>query len=159
MGKTYKKQLQKDAGKAKRMLEPSGLNALFTIMWENYEGFPEIPQLVRVFTASVLTGLCSVTEFMRNIGEPTAFVKGQRFRRISTSNLYKAYKLFFTTETEVDDSEHKIESRKRFTEILRINGYVVRRKNYCRAEVQGIKLNVPRLKAIFEKSGQINFEA
>ena len=159
MGKTYKKQLQKDAGKAKRMLAPSGLNALFTIMWENYDGFPEIPQLVRVFTASVLTGLCSVTEFLRNIGEPTTFVKGRRFQRISTSDLYKAYKLFFASETEVDDSEHKIEPRKRFTEILRVNGYVVKRKNYCRAEVQGIRLRIPRLKAIFEKSDQSDFEA
>ena len=129
LGKTYKKQLQKDAGKSKRLLEPSGLNALFTIMWENYDGFPEIPPLVRVFTASVITGLCSVTEFMRNIGEPTTFVKGQRFRRISTTHLYEAYKLFFATQTEVDD-EQIIEPKKRFTEILRVNRYVVKRKNY-----------------------------
>ena len=98
MGNTYRKQLPKDPAKARKMLEQPGLDAFFTILYEEYDGVPVVPTLVKVFTNNIVTGSCSVTEFMRLVGVPAPFVKGPRFRRISVNHLYEAYKLFITNQ-------------------------------------------------------------
>ena len=117
-----------------------------------------VPTLVQVFTNSIVTGSCSVTEFMRLVGVPAPFVKGARFRRISINHLYEAYKLFFTKQSEDQGSEDKIVPRTKFKRIVEFNGYKVKRVSYCRGEIQGIKLNILQLKNIFEKGARGNFE-
>ena len=119
---------------------------------------PEIPRLVKVFTSNVLTGSCSVTEFLSVVGVPRNFTKGERFWRIRLSRLYSAYKLFITAQIKESSHHGDAVPRKRFKNLVILNGYQVKRVSYCRAEIQGIQLNVLHLKAIFQKNGYHNFD-
>ena len=138
------------------MLQQKGLDALFTMIFEAYDGVPQVPNVVKVFTQNVLTDSCLVTEFLKNVAQPISCVRGKAYYKIAAFTLYRVYKIFFCTQAATAEDSVKLEGIKSFKRILELNGFIVKRVKSRRGEIQGIKLDTTRLEDIFKAAGKEN---
>ena len=85
---------------------------------------------------------------------PIRCARGEKYKRIAAADLYKVYEIFFNNQAASFEDDIKMVSIKRFKSIMVSNLFVVKRVNNRRGEIQGIKLNVTKVKGIFERGGK-----
>lgn len=147
LGNSFKKQVKRDKNLASKLLSQDGRDAFFYIIYNSYVGIPEVPELVKVYTARNLWSSCSGTEFLESAGNPVVLIKRQKWRRMPLTVLYSAYTLWFDAVSKQDATLCKV-SQRRFKEIMELRGYKIKRVSNCRNEIQGIMLNIPGLKTL-----------
>ena len=147
LGNSFKKQVQRDKNLVSKLLSQDGRDALFYILYNSYVGIPQIPEVIKVFTARNLFTSCSGSEFLESAGNPIVFIKGQKWRRMPLADLYSAYTTWFDAVSREDETLYRL-SKNRFKDIMVLRGYRIKRVSYCRNEIQGIMLNIPGLKTL-----------
>ena len=147
LGTSFKKQVKRDNDLASKLLSQDGRDALFYILYNSFVGIPEVPELIKVFTARNLFTSCSGSEFLESAGQPSVFKKGHKWRRMALAALYSAYTIWFDAVSRGDGTLSKV-TKSRFKEIMVLRGYRIKRTNTCRNEIQGILLNIPGLKTL-----------
>ena len=147
LGTSFKKQVKRDKDLASNLLSQDGRDALFYILYNSFVGNPEVPELIKVFTARNLFTSCSGSEFLESAGQPIVFKKGHKWRRMALAALYSAYTTWFDAVSREDETLSKV-TKSRFKEIMVLRGYKIKRVTTCRNEIQGIMLNIPGLKTL-----------